>query len=206
MTGGARLLRATIAGALALTLSACFQDTRPEGNNSAQAERLWQSRQAVLQQIRVFALQGRMAETGLVSFSGDLTWTQNGSEFQARFYGPLGVGAVAISGNPDEMEIHNKNGTYHTQQPEALMQEQFGWSVPVGPLRYWVLGLPAPSEQPPAVKLDESGRVLSLKQGGWELSYLEYQPATLLDLPRKFTISDGQRGFRVVIDSWTSLR
>ena len=66
--------------------------------------------------------------------------------------------------------------------------------------------LPAPSEQPPAVKLDESGRVLSLKQGGWELSYLEYQPATLLDLPRKFTISDGQRGFRVVIDSWTSLR
>jgi outer membrane lipoprotein LolB len=200
-----RLLRAAASGALLLLLSACF-DTRPENGNSEQAERLWQARQAVLQQVTVFSLQGRLAETGLISFSGDLSWIQNGGEMQLRFYGPLGVGAVGISGNPDGMEIHTKDGVFQTHQPEQLMQEQFGWSVPVEGLRYWVLGLPAPSEQPPLIRLDENGRILSLKQGGWELSYSEYQPGAVVDLPRKFTISDSQRGFRVVIDSWTSMR
>ncbi len=203
------LRAAVLAGAASLLLAGCLSSVKPESEpgagNSEQAQTHWEARRGALQQVRSFSLQGRLAQTGLVSFGGDLSWTQSGDSFQARFYGPLGVGAVAISGSPGEMQIQNKNGTYQTRDPEALMQEQFGWSLPVEGLRYWVLGLPTPGSDA-AMKLDDAGRILSMQQSGWELVYSEYQDVAGLDLPKKFAISDPQRGFRVFIDAWVNVQ
>jgi len=203
-----RLIRAAITGAAVLLLAGCVHAIKPESaadtGNSAQAQQNWEGRRSALQQVRNFSLQGRLAESGLISFGGDLSWIQTGANFQARFYGPLGVGAVAISGSPGDMQIQSKNGIYQTQDPEALMQQQFGWSLPVEGLRYWVLGLPAPGGEA-ALKLDDTGHILSMKQSGWELVYSEYQNVAGLDLPRKFAISDPQHGFRVFIDLWVSV-
>jgi len=203
-----RLIRATVTGAAVLLLAGCVHAIRPESaadtGNSAQAQRNWEGRREALQQLRNFSLQGRMAESGLISFGGDLSWIQTGANFQARFYGPLGIGAVAISGSPGDMQIQSKSGSYQTQDPEALMQQQFGWSLPVEGLRYWVLGLPAPGGEA-ALKLDDTGHILSMKQSGWELVYSEYQDVAGLDLPRKFALSDPQHGFRVFIDTWVNV-
>jgi outer membrane lipoprotein LolB len=203
-----RLLRAALAGAGLLLLAGCADAVRPEtapnSANSAEARHGWEVRRAALQQVRNFSLQGRLAETGLVSFGGDLSWIQTGASFQARFYGPLGVGAVAISGTPDVMQIQDKNGVHQTADPEALMQQQFGWSLPVAGLRYWVLGLPAPGDTA-ELKLDDAGRILSMEQSGWQLAYGEYQNVFGLDLPKKFSLTNPQRGFRVFIDSWATV-
>ncbi len=200
-----RRLRALLAGAATLLLAGCLNNVQPESyGNSEQAQRSWETRRATLQQLHAFSLQGRLAESGLVSFGGALSWMQDGEQFQARFYGPLGVGAVAISGTPQEMEVRSKDGTTRTRDPEAFMQQQFGWSLPLRGLRYWVLGLPAPGGQT-ALKLDEFGHILSLKQDGWELSYTEYQNVAGLELPKKFTISDSERGFKVFVDTWVNV-
>ena len=200
-----RLSRALAAGAATLLLAGCVNNVQPEANgNSEQAQRSWEIRRAALQQLHTFSLQGRLAESGLVSFGGALSWMQDGAEFQARFYGPLGVGAVAISGTPEDMEVRSKDGTTRTRDPEAFMQQQFGWSLPLRGLRYWVLGLPAPGGQT-ALKLDEFGHILALKQDGWELSYSEYQSVAGLELPKKFTISDSERGFKVFVDTWVKV-
>jgi len=199
-------LRALGAGAAALLLAGCFNNIQPDtGGNSDQALRGWDARRAALQRLHAFTLQGRLAESGLVSFGGALSWMQDGEEFQARFYGPLGVGAVAISGTSEDMEVRSKDGTTRTRDPEAFMQQQFGWSLPLRGLRHWVLGLPAPESRVEALRLDESGRILALKQDGWELAYTEYQTVAGLELPRKFTISDSQRGFKVFVDQWVSV-
>ena len=202
-----RLPRALLAGAAALLLAGCFNNVQPESaGNSEQAERSWAARRAALQHLHSFTLQGRLAESGLVSFGGALIWMQDGEEFQARFYGPLGVGAVAISGTPEDMEVRSKDGIARTRDPEAFMQQQFGWSLPLRRLRHWVLGLPAPDSRVEALKLDESGRILSLRQDGWELAYTEYQTVAGLELPKKFTISDSERGFKVFVDQWVSVQ
>ncbi|HZR38249.1 MAG TPA: lipoprotein insertase outer membrane protein LolB [Nevskia sp.] len=202
-----RLPRALLAGAAALLLAGCFNNVQPESaGNSEQAERSWAARRAALQHLHSFTLQGRLAESGLVSFGGALSWMQDGEEFQARFYGPLGVGAVAISGTPEDMEVRSKDGIARTRDPEAFMQQQFGWSLPLRRLRHWVLGLPAPDGRVEALKLDESGRILSLRQDGWELAYTEYQTVAGLELPKKFTISDSERGFKVFVDQWVSVQ
>ena len=200
-----RCLRLLCAGAATLLLAGCFHAIQPEpGGNSPQAQQAWEARRAALQKLHAFTLQGRLAETGLVSFGGTLSWMQDGETFQARFFGPLGVGAVAISGTPQEMEVRSKDGTVRTREPEAYMQQQFGWSLPLRGLRYWVLGLPAPGGEV-QLKLDESGRILALKQDGWELDYSEYQDVNGLGLPKKFTISDSDRGFKVFVDQWVSV-
>jgi outer membrane lipoprotein LolB len=200
-----RELRSLCAGAALLLLAGCFNNVQPDlAGNSEQAQRGWEARRAGLQKLHAFTLQGRMAETGLVSFGGTLSWMQDGEAFQARFFGPLGVGAVAISGTPEEMEVRSKDGSVRTRDPEGYMQQQFGWSLPLRGLRYWVLGLPAPGGQP-RLKLDESGRILALKQDGWQLDYTEYQDVNGLGLPRRFTISDSERGFKVLVDQWVSV-
>jgi outer membrane lipoprotein LolB len=202
---GRRRLRILCAGA-ALLLAGCFNNVQPGlAGNSEQAQQAWEARRAALQRLHAFTLQGRLAETGLVSFGGTLSWMQDGESFQARFFGPLGVGAVAISGTPQEMEVRSKDGSTRTRDPEAFMQQQFGWSLPLRGLRYWVLGLPAPGGET-QLKLDESGRILALKQDGWELDYAEYQDVDGLGLPKKFTIGDSDRGFKVFVDQWVSVQ
>ncbi|MBL6750184.1 MAG: outer membrane lipoprotein LolB [Nevskia sp.] len=192
--------RAAALLAVAAVLAACTGTIKP-GASSPAALQAWQGRRAQLEQLHGFSLQGRMAATGVVSFGGALSWVQAGERFEARFYGPLGVGAVAVSGVPGDVEVHTKDGTYQTQAPEDFMQDQLGFSVPVEGLRYWVLGLPAPDSRP-QLQLDDAGRVRHLSQDGWELDYADYQAVGTLDLPRKFTLSDRERGFRLVIDRW----
>ncbi|MDR3416453.1 MAG: lipoprotein insertase outer membrane protein LolB [Nevskia sp.] len=202
-----RLGCALLLGAAGAMLGGCatVEPAPSLAGNSEQAQRNWDARRAALEQVHDFSLQGRLAESGLVSFGGDLSWIQNGSHFQARFYGPLGVGALAIEGEPGDMEVRAKDGTYRTGVPEVLMQEKFGWSMPVDGLRYWVLGLPAPGAGA-ALQLDDGGHILSLRQNGWQLDYAEYQNVAGLDLPRKFALSDPQRRFRVFIDTWSDVR
>jgi outer membrane lipoprotein LolB len=200
----ARLLAALV---LAAPLSGCFlspEEVKPAAANTAQSQSAWDARRGALQQVQNFTLQGRLAETGLVSFGGDLSWMQTGRSFEARFYGPLGVGAVSISGMPGAMQVRTKDGTYETDDPAAFMQQQFGWSVPVDGLRYWVLGLPAPGKLD-ALQLDANGRIQSLQQNGFTLEYTQYQPVGALELPSRFAIHDAQRGFKVFIDQWVSV-
>jgi len=53
------------------------------------------------------------------------------------------------------------------------------------------------------VLLDDSGRAQTIKQAGWVIDYTEYQTVGALVLPRKLELTNGSRGFRIVIDQWS---
>ena len=186
-------------------LAGCATTTSlPPPNTSAQAQSTWRARAAELQSIQHFELHGRLLGLGVSAVRGDLNWAQDGERFDVRFFGPLGVGAVALSGRPDDLEVRTKDGTVRTGQPEAYMQQQLGWSLPLAGLRWWVLGAPAPGSRP-QVELDGDGRALRLRQDGWEVSYIEYREVGQRALPRKLELADSERGFRLVIDDWGGL-
>src|SRR5579885_802174 len=169
----------------ALWLAACagtVRPTAPVGTETPAVRAAWQAQQTALARLGTFALRGRLAKTGFGGFSGELSWIQDGSHF--------------------EVNIRTKDGSYQTDAPEQLMQDKLGWSLPVDGLRYWVLGLPAPGTTP-QLRLNSEGLLQSMDQEGWHLDYLEYQTADGYRLPRMFTLSDAQRGFRVVIDQWS---
>jgi outer membrane lipoprotein LolB len=190
---------------LALLLAACGgQPIKPL--NTDLAERNWGIRRSNIAAVQSFGLKGRIAESGIAGGRGDIDWTQSGERLDLRISGPLGVGALSISGDPRGVEVRSKNGVIATQEPETYMQEKLGWSVPLAMLRYWVLGVPAQVPRydlaPKIIKIDEIGRATHFEQSGWTIDYLEYQTVNSLALPRKLTLSSGSRSFRLVIDEW----
>ncbi|GAC1622025.1 MAG: lipoprotein insertase outer membrane protein LolB [Nevskia sp.] len=197
------LRRALTAALLALLLAGCGARVKPV--NTEFAERNWQIRLSILAAVQSFELKGRLAESGLSATRGDLAWAQSGERFDVRVSGPLGVGALAISGDPRTVEIRTKDGVFVTDSPESFMQQRLGWSLPLPQLRYWVLGLPAPLRATLDSKLilDDAGRAQIIKQAGWDIEYTEYQTVGALALPRKLSLANGDRSFRIVIDSWS---
>lgn len=193
-----------VALALVVLASACVGTPRKELNTGF-AERNWGIRRSNIAAVQSFVLKGRVAEAGIAAGRGDLDWSQSGDRIDLKVSGPLGVGALAISGDRESVEIRSKDGVITTRSPESYMQQRLGWSLPLSKLRYWALGVPAPGlidEQPREILLDEVGRALRFEQLGWKVEYSEYQTVNSLTLPRKLTVASGGRTFKLVIDEW----
>jgi len=199
-----RAARPALIAVLALSLLACV-GTPSKELNTGFAERNWNIRRSNIAAVQSFVLKGRVAESGIAGGRGDLDWTQSGDHLDLRITGPLGVGALVISADRDRAEIRSKDGLVETSNPQRTMQERLGWSLPLAQVRYWALGVPAPGypgDQPREVLLDDVGRAVRFEQFGWRVEYSEYQTVNSLMLPRKLTLADGSRTFRLVIDEW----
>lgn len=173
-------------------------------DQAAKADANWSRRARQLQRVQDFSLQARVASGGVLGVSGDLDWRQRGEDFNLRFAGPFGIGALEISGNERDVEIRTRKNTYHTDDPEAFLRSKLGWTLPVLGLRYWVLGLPSPHSDADLI-LDAQGRARELTQDGWTLRYDDYQEVNGLELPRRFELAAGRTRFKVLIDRWRDI-
>lgn len=184
---------------LALALGACAPMTHRE----PPSEQAWLARRAELTQLDHFLLQARIA-SGRVGWSGHLHWRQTEEYFDIRISGPLGAGAVQARGHLGEVTIRTPKETLVTQDPDAVLQETLGWSLPLQHLRYWAIGVPFP-DTPAIVRFDAQGRLLAMEQDGWRLEYSEYGLYQHYELPRRFSIEDDENRFRVVVDGWSEI-
>ena len=68
--------------------------------------------------------------------------------FDIRLSGPLGRGAARPTGRPDAVSLEVAGqGRFEADSPEALVEAQLGWQLPVSHLLWWVRGLPAPDSR-----------------------------------------------------------
>lgn len=164
----------------------------------------WPQREAALQQITAWQLEGRIAiRTADDSWSGSLWWQQLEDVYEIKFSGPFGQGAVNLTGDQQRVVLNSSEGEMVGHDgAEQLMYEQLGWRVPISSLRYWVLGRPDPTKNSLLLELDDFGRIKSLQQDGWSVSYRRYQLFQQLDLPGKIAIKNHQLGVKLVIDHW----
>lgn len=184
-----------------LILSACSTLKAPADTSAAALS--WSQRTARLTAWQQFRSDGRLSSAEM-NLRGDFHWTQLDTEtFELRLSGPFGAGATELRGTPDAIEVRNREGTYYTDDPERWLQQSLGWSLPIGGLRYWMLGLPAPGGAADLV-FDELGRAAVLKQNGWVLTYSEYRPAGDIDLPRRFNATNGQVSLKILVDRWVA--
>jgi outer membrane lipoprotein LolB len=186
--------------ALVLPLAGCAIAPAPATSASAQA---WAQRRDEMSRLEHWLLQARIA-SGRIGWSGNLHWRQSAGHFDIRVSGPLGSGAVQARGHLGEVEIRTARETVVTREPEALLQQSLGWSLPLERLRYWALGLPYP-DTPATVIYDSAGRLQLLEQDGWRLEYAEYGFYQHYELPRRFTLDNGDDHFRVVVDAWSEI-
>lgn len=167
-------------------------------------DRAWATHREALEQVRAFELSARVASGGLFGMKGSMVWRQRQDDFEIRVSGPFGVGALKLSGRVDDVTLTTKKGSFHTDDPDAYLRENLGWSLPVEGLRYWILGLPSPFSDS-EISLDEYGRVVEMDQDDWTVEYNEYAESGELELPRKLTLTHPEVRIKVVVDDWSDV-
>lgn len=157
-----------------------------------------------LEAIRNWTCIGRVGATnGSDSLSASMRWVQNRDGYRIRLSGPLGQGLVDVNGSAAGVALRTSDReTFFASSPEALLDEQFGWRLPVSGLRYWILGLPVPGAEVSSRELDVYGRFRRLEQSGWRIDYLDYVQVGGVDLPSRLELRHPHLSARIAVRRW----
>jgi outer membrane lipoprotein LolB len=91
---------------------------------------------------------------------------------------------------------------YRAQDVNVLAREVLGWDLPLDGLQYWVRGLPWPALDVSQQDYDGNGRPKLLRQGTWQVAYLDWAPAGVVGLPSKLDLSGQGLRLRLAIEKW----
>lgn len=167
------------------------------------------SAQDAQQAQRVLALDhwradGRVAiQRGDEGWSATMRWQKQGGAFQLRLIAPLGRGTYQLAGDEAEVELIVPDGRRFTSSdPQSLMTEHLGWSIPVDGAQYWLRGVVAPGAPPSNIRRDEAGLLQDLHQSGWRISVLRRMRAGDFELPAKLYMHYRDLKVRIVISAW----
>lgn len=189
--------------AAALSLAGCASLPAPSAPDYSEAHARHLQR---LDQISAFSLSGRMAvQTEKRGFSGSLRWkhTEEGDHFA--LYSPLGAQVADIRSTAEGVTLVTQDRkTYTATDAEALLLQTMGWSLPLTGLTDWALGRPAAGAHE-VVTLDNRGRLVKLKQDGWDIEYTAYTAVEGADLPGKVLLRSPQLDLKLLIEQWGTL-
>ena len=186
--------------AAVVVLSACA--TRPPVP-PAVSQASWLAHSAALQALTHWGVQGRMAvRTDTEGWTAHFDWKQRGEEYLIRVRGPFGPGAVELQGNGSGVWLKRADQPpVFAHNPEALLEQETGWQLPLAGLSSWLRGLPVPGGQP-TMAWDERGRLLQIQQDGWEISYSRYLAQGQFQLPEKLRMQRDSLQVKFIIDGW----
>lgn len=120
--------------------------------------------------------------------SAYVNWRQCGDRFNIRISGPLGQTVARIDGREELLTLQFEGREpMTTSEPELLMQQQLGWSLPIRALRYWVRAQAAPGND--ATFSGSEQQPTALQQQNWQVDYLAYNQTEATSLPSKLRLS-----------------
>jgi len=163
----------------------------------------WDARQGVLAALDEWEFSGRIAvKTANDGFNGKLRWAQDQESFEVTASGPLGAGAVRVESDGHSVRFTDKEGeTTELEDAELEFRYRYGWTIPVRSLRYWALGIPDPSG-PADTVIDEDGKLTSLRQRDWSVTFSRYDEGGGQMMPKVLTAENADTRVRLVIDYW----
>lgn len=169
----------------------------------ADPQRVWQQRQHKLAGINSWHLRGRVSlRSEQESWVLKVDWQQQSQKnFRILLSGPFSS-MLQLSGNGTNVELNDGEQSLYAPDAESLLLEHTGIRMPVNGLRYWMLGLPQPDKIVKDLKLDVAGRLASLEQGHWQVSFQGYQQHNGQILPARLLINNHQLKVKFIIDQW----
>ncbi len=187
----------------ALTACTTVHERPPAPLSKTASLAAWATHRVHLDTIQTWSLKGRIAgKSNNEGFRAGVRWQQQQQVFNIDLYGPLGRKTAVISGKEGDVQVNTSRGEhYFARDSEALMQDLFGYALPVNGLRYWVRGVPDPGQVYALLELDAWGRLKHLRQAGWSIDYDRYhegKPA----LPAFIVISSSTLNVKIIIDRW----
>ncbi|WP_120994590.1 lipoprotein insertase outer membrane protein LolB [Stutzerimonas urumqiensis] len=201
-----RLSRWLLSLAIVL-LAGCAGLTTDEVTQGEGDPRAWKEHRERIAGIDGWQISGKMGiRAPNDSGSGTLFWLQRQDYFDIRLSGPLGRGAARLTGRPDDVTLEVAGrGRFQAESPEALLEAQLGWRLPVSNLLWWVRGLPAP-DRPRTLDIGVDGALERLRQDGWNVEYLSYATHDGYRLPERIKLSGQNLAITLVIKQWQPRR
>lgn len=186
----------------ALLLGACSGiSTKPTAPKAASS--IHEKHLATLVNIQSFSLKGRIGvATNPRGFSGGIEWQHAKTKDNIDIFSPLGGKAANIVKSSNEVILTTQDGhTVKAQDAESLTQATLGWRLPLNGLSDWALGKPTNSNID-ASTWDKNGRLSTLKQDGWDISYENYTETNGIFLPKKVLLKSEKVNLKLIVDEW----
>ena len=196
------LCSAALLAMLALLLAGCAAP--PKRPLPTDVDTAWRVHQSLLADLSRWRPTASLAvRAGREGGQAYMDWRQRDQAYDIRLSGPVGSGAVRLSGEGGGATLRLANGERLSDpDPARLLYTQLGWWIPVDSLRYWAVGLPDPA-MPAVWSLDDYGRLATLRQNGWEVRFETYAPVGTLDLPERMTLTGHDAKVRLLARRWT---
>jgi outer membrane lipoprotein LolB len=197
----ARGARTGAAIALVVLLAGCAA-VAPRGS-AVEAQAL-DARAAALAPLARWTLTGRVAVSdGRDGGSGRFEWTQDGERYVIEIRAPVSQQTWRLSGDADQCQLdgakpHAVRGT----DPEALLERELGWRLPVAQMRNWVRALAAEPRRA-RLAVDADGRPRRIEEGRWTVEYKAYDASLDPPMPTKVFAERRPYKVRLAIASWT---
>lgn len=170
---------------------------------AAEKKAAYSERAERLRQIQTWALSGKISlDDGEEGGSGRLRWGVGPEHSELDFHGAMGRGAWHLVINPGFVVLREANGEeYIAADADELVQQRFGWPVPVAALSWWVRGLAAPGKAR-SVQLDAQGRPVRLAQYGWQVEFDRYGSSGAESLPLRLDARRGHYRVKLSVRRW----
>ncbi|UYG01032.1 lipoprotein insertase outer membrane protein LolB [Halomonas sp. GD1P12] len=196
----ARPAKAFLTGAALLALAGCA--TQAPMDDSGRQEGHWERQQAEVEAFDSWTLIGKAGlRTPDENTSANLDWNQTPFYFRMLISGPFGGGRSVLEGREGRFSLTTGEGRFEAETPEALMEEQLGWSLPVRAMPDWVRGLPG-DDSDYQLETDELGFPRHLEQDGWEIDYRDWEEVEEMWLPRRLVMNYDEVRITLVVNQW----
>jgi len=197
------LLRHPLLLILLALLSGCAGRATHEAIEGQGDPGLWQAHKREISALDAWQISGKVGiQSPRESGSGTLFWLQRQDYYDIRLSGPLGRGAAHLTGHPGRIQLEVAGqGRYQAESPEALLEQQLGWRLPVSRLLWWVRGLPAPGSRS-QLSLDGASHLARLQQDGWKVEYQNYTEQNGYWLPERLKLYGQDLVVTLVIKDW----
>ena len=191
--------------AIVLIISACatqpIPPTQPAANSAINQKYL-----ATLANIKAFALKGRLGVvTQKQGFSGGIDWQHQAITDNIDVFSPVGGKVANIAKNPSGVTLTSQNGhSISAQDAESLTETTLGFRLPLSGLSDWAVGRPNTSKID-ASSWDEQGKLLTLKQDGWDIRFENYSDNNGVFLPNLIVLKSEKVNLKLLIEKWISV-
>ncbi|MGH8114226.1 MAG: lipoprotein insertase outer membrane protein LolB [Rhodanobacteraceae bacterium] len=198
------LLRFAAAAGLAGMVMAACAPVAVRHAGTAEQLAAQAAREKLLGAQRVWSLQARFAASdGHHGGSGSLDWRQSGEQFQFSLRAPITGKTVQLDGGPDGAVLTGLGkAPLAGRDADTVLNEEFGWDIPVADLAWWVRGLRAPGD-PAVLTFGANGLPATLDQDGWHIDYRDWYAERSPPLPRKVYASRDPYTVRMLIEQWS---
>ncbi|MCA1771687.1 MAG: lipoprotein insertase outer membrane protein LolB [Halomonas sp.] len=191
-----------MACAAALLLAGCATQG-PQDDSGRQAGD-WDDQEDRVNDFDTWTLVGKAGlRTPDENTSANLDWNQHPHYFRMLISGPFGGGRNVLEGREGRFSLSNSEGRFEAETPEALMEEQLGWALPVSAMPDWVRGLPDDDDNY-QMETDELGFPSHLSQDGWEIDYRDWEQFEDMWLPRRLVMNYDDIRITLVVNEWRS--